>query len=149
MGRDFERSADRQRPLEQEPESPGDAPPFRRGDRNQAAEAALNIARRLVGDTMLYGSALAVSRAITFLLLPFYTRFLGVVEFGAFDLVMLFQPRALRAGESRTRFERGAGCAYRKLCPAVLMVQATEDRCRSETPGPFDGAGEGSVFLQR
>jgi len=22
------------------------------------------------------------------------------------------------------------GCAYRKLCPAVLMVQATEDRCR-------------------
>jgi hypothetical protein len=40
-------------------------------------------------------------------------------------------------------------CPYRKLCPAVLVVQATEDRYRSDTPGPLDGAGEGSVFLQR
>jgi O-antigen/teichoic acid export membrane protein len=60
----------------------------------------LNVARRLMGDTVLYGSALAISRAITFLLLPFYTRFLGAAEFGAFDLAMsfhraLFVPAAL------------------------------------------------------
>src|SRR5689334_22097218 len=40
-------------------------------------------------------------------------------------------------------------CAYRKLCPAVLMVQATEDRHRRDTPGPLDGAGKGSVLPQR
>ena len=42
-------------------------------------------------------------------------------------------PPKARLAEIYRRLE-GAGCdwscAYRKLCPAVLMVQATEDRCR-------------------
>jgi hypothetical protein len=37
-------------------------------------------------------------------------------------------------------------CAYRKLFAAVLMVQATEDRNRSDTSGSLDGAGEGAVL---
>jgi hypothetical protein len=40
-------------------------------------------------------------------------------------------------------------CPYRKLCPAVLMVQATEDRYRSDAPDPLDGAEGGSVLPQR
>ena len=31
-------------------------------------------------------------------------------------------------------------CPYRKLCPAVLMVQATEDGCRSDSRGARDRA---------
>jgi hypothetical protein len=35
---------------------------------------------------------------------------------------------------------RQKACAYRNLCPAVLMVQATEDRHRSDSSNPLDGA---------
>jgi len=40
-------------------------------------------------------------------------------------------------------------CLSETMCPAVLMAQATEDRYRSDSSNPLDGAGEGSVLLQR
>jgi len=52
------------------------------------AEVGMGLGRRLASDTLVYGTAYAVSRALSFILLPIFTRALGAAEFGAYDLAM-------------------------------------------------------------
>jgi len=54
----------------------------------------MSLGRRLVGDTLVYGLALGVSRAAAFALLPLFTRVFSPAEYGAYDLVTSFS-RAL------------------------------------------------------
>jgi O-antigen/teichoic acid export membrane protein len=95
---------------------------------------ALNTARRLVGDTVLYGSALAVSRAVTFLMLPFYTRFLGAVEFGAFDIAMslnraLFVPAALGLDSGVALALQGRDPSAQKQAAASALAALLSSVC--------------------
>ena len=46
----------------------------------------MNLGRRLASDALVYGAAYAVSRGLSFILLPILTRALGATEFGAYDL---------------------------------------------------------------
>jgi O-antigen/teichoic acid export membrane protein len=60
----------------------------------------MSVGRRLIGDTLIYGIALAVSRAVTFALLPVFTRVFTVAEYGSYDLATsltraLFVPAVL------------------------------------------------------
>jgi O-antigen/teichoic acid export membrane protein len=50
----------------------------------------MNLGRRLVGDTIVYGFAFALARALSFALLPILTRAFAAEEFGAYDLVISF-----------------------------------------------------------
>ena len=50
----------------------------------------MSLGRRLIGDTVVYGTALAVSRAAAFALLPVFTRVFTVAEYGTYDLAMAF-----------------------------------------------------------
>ena len=60
----------------------------------------MSIGRRLIGDTLIYGIALAVSRAVAFVLLPVFTRVFTAAEYGSYDLATsltraLFVPAVL------------------------------------------------------
>lgn len=52
------------------------------------SEARASIGRRLTGDTVVYGLAGALSRSISFVLLPILTRALTLNEYGNFNLLM-------------------------------------------------------------
>src|SRR5579885_685205 len=54
----------------------------------------MTLGRRLLTDTIVYGLAHAIARALSFLLLPIYTRTFSTLEFGAYDLALSFN-RAL------------------------------------------------------
>src|SRR5437016_1998645 len=65
-----------------------------------ARRVQMSIERRLIGDTLIYGIALAASRAVTFALLPVFTRVLAPAEYGSYDLATwlaraLFVPAVL------------------------------------------------------
>jgi len=60
----------------------------------------MSIGRRLIGDTLVYGVALALSRGLTFALLPVFTRVLTPAEYGSYDVATsltraLFVPAVL------------------------------------------------------
>lgn len=48
----------------------------------------MNLGRRLLTDTIVYGLAHATARALSFFLLPIYTRIFSTLEFGAYDLAL-------------------------------------------------------------
>src|SRR5262245_36360482 len=48
----------------------------------------MGVGRRLVGDTVVYGLAYAASRALSFALLPVFTRVFAPADFGLFDISM-------------------------------------------------------------
>ena len=48
----------------------------------------MSLGRRLIGDTVIYGIALAVSRAAAFALLPVFTRLFSAAQYGVYDVAM-------------------------------------------------------------
>ena len=46
--------------------------------------------KRLFSDTLIYTVPAILSRSISFLLLPIYTRILSTSDYGIFDLIMVF-----------------------------------------------------------
>ena len=48
----------------------------------------MSLGRRLIGDTVVYGIALAMSRAAAFALLPIFTRVFSAAQYGAYDVIM-------------------------------------------------------------
>jgi O-antigen/teichoic acid export membrane protein len=48
----------------------------------------MSLGRRLIGDTVVYGIALAVSRAAAFALLPVFTRVFSAAQYGVYDVAM-------------------------------------------------------------
>jgi O-antigen/teichoic acid export membrane protein len=77
-------------------ERPGSVVPTRDAAREQGS----GVGRRLLGETVVYGVALAVSRAAAFALVPVLTRVFSAAEYGTYDLVsalarVLFVPAVL------------------------------------------------------
>jgi O-antigen/teichoic acid export membrane protein len=50
----------------------------------------VSLGRRLIGDTVVYGIVLAVSRATAFALLPVFTRVFSAAQYGVYDVIMAF-----------------------------------------------------------
>ena len=48
----------------------------------------MSLGRRLLGDTVVYGIALAISRAAAFALLPVFTRVFSAAQYGIYDVAM-------------------------------------------------------------
>ncbi len=79
--------------------------------------------RRLAGDTIVFGLSYAVSRSVSFALLPIYTRFLGAAEYGALDVILSLN-RALMVPAS-LGMDSGLGLALQESPPAEQPRRAT------------------------
>ncbi len=82
---------------------------------------------RLFSNTVLLGITSAISKAITFLMLPLYTAALTPAEFGVADIlvstaVLLLPVVSLHAPEAVFRFRAGGECGALSLGSVVLLT---------------------------
>ena len=64
-------------------------------------------------------------------------------------LIVQTQPRYALSPPQLFECELGnLRCAYRKSDPAILMVQAAQDRAADDIPGPLNAAMDGGILVQ-